>query len=90
MFLSDKLEEIQRMDISSAEKRKLIVKELFSRIPKPEVGVAKFLDELKCIDNSYQYFCKKYSDYNPIGFRTILLKDIPEADAEKLKTALNW
>lgn len=96
-FLSEVLEEIHNSPISLEERAKKIGEELKSRVPSPEgLSPEEWLNKIKCIDNSYRYFCKQHTQYKLDGFRNQLLPKSEEHDPkvldlhQRVRRYLNW
>ena len=96
-FLSEDLEEIHNSNLSLEEKALKIGQELKSRVPSPEgLSPYEWLDKIKCIDNSYRYFCKQHHEYKLDGFRNQLLPKSEENDPktlelhQRVRRYLNW
>ena len=90
-FLIDELEEAFNSSTNGLVRAQHVAYVLIYHIPKPEIGIEKFLDTLKSIDNSYKDFCKNHPEFKEDGFRKIVLNKAYEGgNKEKLKKILGW
>ena len=87
MFIDEELEECYKMNYLMDSKVKAIHQALVNRFPDPTTPINELLVKVKQIDNGYRLFCKRHQEFNPDGFRNLILK----ADhTGKFKKVLNW
>ena len=84
MFLEDELNEAY----AKMADNKIMVDILVSRLPDPNiVGVDGFLNEIKKVHFIWKKFCATHPQYNPEGFKRIMLS--ASKDNEQVKEHFN-
>lgn len=91
MFLDDELEAIYKGNGFSEETSFQLVHACIKRIPKPgAMSPECFLNEVRKIEGGWKLFCKRHPEYNPNGFRELLMIHFGWADKPSVIKYLHW
>lgn len=88
MFLDEELEKIYQENGLNKETSKKLILACFDRIAKTPLNPKVFLPAIKRTNNSWLLFCKRHPEFNPDGFKNIMIKKIGLTDS--IKKYLDW